>query len=286
MNWQPSKCLEDPETYSRKYVAEETGQGKFALIILNQPILLHRDLFENVWQNATYRFCADGGANRLYDLHSTDEERAKYLPDYVRGDMDSLRDSVKDYYESMGVPVERVDEQYSTDFMKCVELVRERDPVPSSSSSFSTIAAATTTTSPTSITPPTQEQKQTVNLGVVALGGTGGRFDQSMSSIHHLYILNRERHATLISDTSVVVVLSAGTHRITCNLEIEGPTCGIIPVGSSIANLTTAGLKWDVENWKTSFGTQISTSNALVSPDVTIQTDAPVVWTTEIRSNK
>jgi len=81
--------------------------------------------------------------------------------------------------------------------------------------------------------------------------------------------------------------------------------------------LTTTGLKWDVgespniitlplplplslhfsfiltcydspwrsiENWKSSFGTQISTSNALVGSRVTIETNAPVVWTTELKS--
>ncbi|KAF9350135.1 hypothetical protein BGX26_011640 [Mortierella sp. AD094] len=240
MNWQPSKCLEDPHEYRQKHSSE----GKFALIILNQPILIQRHLFENCSTEyfghlATYRFCADGGANRLYDLLKTDEERVKYLPDYIRGDLDSLRDPVKDYYISKGVPVEQVDDEYSTDFMKCVELIRSRDPVKGS-------APTSSSTSYSSPTPSGQEQRQSENLGVVALGGTGGRFDQSMSLVHHLYILNRERHATLISDESIVVVLGAGKHEITCNLDIEGPTCGIIPVGSSEAILTTTGLKWDI----------------------------------------
>ncbi|KAF8944717.1 hypothetical protein BGZ47_003783 [Haplosporangium gracile] len=292
MNWQPSKYLEDPQEYQRKYVTSTNNNnkdavaghhGKFALIILNQPILIHRTLFNNVWQNATYRFCADGGANRLYDLLKTDEERAEFLPDYIRGDLDSLRDSVKDYYESQGVPVEYVGDQYSTDFMKCVELVRARDPLPSSSSSTTTSTSAKPTI--TSETPDlrAQEERQASNLEIIALGGTGGRFDQSMSSIHHLYILNQERHATLVSDQSIVVVLGAGMHEITCNLDIEGPTCGIVPVGSTEAILTTTGLKWDIEDWKTSFGTQISTSNALVGSKVTIKTNAPVVWTAELR---
>ncbi|KAI1301123.1 hypothetical protein EDD11_005813, partial [Mortierella claussenii] len=51
MNWQPSKCLEDPQEYRKKYVSEGTGEGQFALIILNQPILIQRQLFENVWRN-------------------------------------------------------------------------------------------------------------------------------------------------------------------------------------------------------------------------------------------
>ncbi|KAF9171002.1 hypothetical protein BGX21_008253 [Mortierella sp. AD011] len=218
MNWQPSRCLEDPQEYDQKYSSE-----------------------------------------------------GRYLPDCIRGDLDSIRSSVKDYYVSKGVSVQQDGNEYTTDFMKCVELVRSHDPVPAPS------------TSQSSSTQSGQEQRQSENLGVVALGGTGGRFDQSMSLVHHLYILNRERHATLVSDESIVVVLGAGKHEITCNLDIEGPTCGIIPVGSSEAILTTTGLKWDIEKWKTSFGTQLSTSNALVASKVTIETNAPVVWTTELK---
>ncbi|KAF9954291.1 hypothetical protein BGZ65_004139 [Modicella reniformis] len=258
-SWQPSKYLEDPQEYRRK-CSQGTDQGKFAFIILNQPILIQRHIFENLWNNATCRFCADGGANRLYDLFKTDNERAKYLPDFIRGDFDSLRDSVKEYYLSKNVSVESDGNQETTDFMKCIELV-DRE-----SSSFTS-----------------SESQQQSNLSVVALGGSGGRFDQSMSNIHYLYVLNRERNATLITDESIVIVLDAGKHEITCNLDIEGPTCGIIPIGSSEAIVTTTGLKWDVKDWKTSFGTQISTSNALVESHVTIETNASVVWTTELK---
>ncbi|KAG0261335.1 hypothetical protein BG011_001109 [Mortierella polycephala] len=283
MNWQPSKCLENPEEYRSKCISKETGQEEFALIILNQPIRIKRRLFDNVWQNAKYRFCADGGANRLYDLLDTDEERTKYLPDYIRGDLDSLRDIVKDYYLAKGVPVERVSDQDSTDFMKCVDLVRDRDPQLESSASTSSPDLADSSV-PRDEVQKTGKGNYGSKLGIVALGGIGGRFDQSMSSIHYLYILNRERQAVLVSNESIVVVLTSGIHEITCNLEIEGPSCGVIPVGSSEATLTLTGLKWDVENWKTSFGGQISTSNVLIGSKVVVQTDAPVVWTTELVS--
>jgi len=97
--------------------------------------------------------------------------------------------------------VERVDDVVTTDFMKCVELVRVRDqqPDPTASSTIST-------GSPEQVIQEHQG-RLTTPLGVVALGGTGGRFDQSMSSIHYLYILNQERQATLISDESVIIVL-------------------------------------------------------------------------------
>ncbi|KAF9021048.1 cAMP-dependent protein kinase subunit [Haplosporangium bisporale] len=220
MKLHPSKCLESPEVYG-EYASNAPNQGRFALIILNQPILIQRHLFENDlrrwWRKPPARFDEDGGRAR--------------------------------------------------------KLVRERDSIQSSTAAQGTQDTTTATLS--------HEQLLSQNLNVVVLGGSGGRFDQSMSSIHHLYILSRERHATLVSDESIIVVLGAGTYEITCNLEIEGPTCGIIPVGSSVAHLTTTGL----QNWETSFGTQISTSNALTGPNVTIHTDAPVVWTTELRSS-
>jgi thiamine pyrophosphokinase len=37
------------------------------LLILNQPIA-HFDAFARIWKHTGYRICADGGANRLFDM--------------------------------------------------------------------------------------------------------------------------------------------------------------------------------------------------------------------------
>ena len=46
---------------------DTTSRAKQSLIVLNQPIT-RRDIFDKLWDNCDYRICADGGANRLYDL--------------------------------------------------------------------------------------------------------------------------------------------------------------------------------------------------------------------------
>ena len=55
------------------------------------------------------RIVADGGANRLYDaLHkgSMQQERQlsvhDFVPDIIRGDLDSIRPDVLDYYSKQG----------------------------------------------------------------------------------------------------------------------------------------------------------------------------------------
>ena len=57
-------CMQKPTL-----ALEENGfpTGKPSLIILNQPIP-NVDLLHKLWQNSSFRICADGGANRLYDL--------------------------------------------------------------------------------------------------------------------------------------------------------------------------------------------------------------------------
>lgn len=62
---------------------------------------------------ATLRVCADGGANRLYDElpsmlpgQAADEVRAAYLPSAIRGDLDSIRPDVLQFYKARGVQVE------------------------------------------------------------------------------------------------------------------------------------------------------------------------------------
>lgn len=49
---------------------------------------------------AKYRICADGGANRLYDSLS-EQDRRRYLPDLIKGDLDSLRQDVEAFYSDL-----------------------------------------------------------------------------------------------------------------------------------------------------------------------------------------
>ena len=52
-----------------------------AVIILNQPIA-DIELLARIWANTEYRVCADGGANRLFDLFS--EKDSDDRDSYVR----------------------------------------------------------------------------------------------------------------------------------------------------------------------------------------------------------
>lgn len=51
----------------------------------------------------------------------------RYLPDAVHGDLDSLRNDVREYYASKNVPITQDHDQYSTDFMKCIALIRDKE---------------------------------------------------------------------------------------------------------------------------------------------------------------
>ena len=58
---------------------------------------------------ASVRYCADGGANRLHDRcrpSSVDLDDA-FLPDLIKGDLDSLKSEVRDYYKSKARPLTR-----------------------------------------------------------------------------------------------------------------------------------------------------------------------------------
>ncbi|ORY52036.1 Thiamin pyrophosphokinase [Rhizoclosmatium globosum] len=244
----------------------DDAPAKVALIMLNQPLCAPRHL-QNLWSHASIRLCADGGANRLYDLFTTDQERLKFLPDVIRGDLDSVRPEVKDWYASQGVPVVKVACEYSTDFGKCVAHIEE-----------------------------VEEANGGVRHEIVALGALGGRLDQTLSSVFMLYQLQKKdteqgkerRKVYLMSNESIAVLLNPeNKHQITCDMSFEGPTCGLIPV-SGTALVESSGLKWNLDHsMPMSFHSMISTSNWFADGDekikvVELATDAPIVWTVEV----
>ncbi|EPB88389.1 thiamine pyrophosphokinase [Mucor circinelloides 1006PhL] len=247
-HWCPSNVL-----------SRDGNAKKFCLIVLNQPIK-HVDAFHRLWNNATFRFVADGGSNRLYDAFKHDQQKlAQYIPDEIRGDLDSIRPDVRAYYESKSVKITKVSDQDSTDFMKCVALLNEK------------------------------EKERGQIFDIVATPALGGRFDQTIASINMLYMLKDdiERRFILVSDENLTVLLdkrNGGSSRqesLHQLIHTLGPTCGVMPIGSP-ATLTTKGLKWDMDNLRCEFGGMVSTSNAVDNDMIEIVTDAPVVWTIEI----
>ena len=94
---------------------DEGSRSKTALIILNQPF--SKGLLRRLWHATDWHCCADGGANRLHAVlngdsgdsinntttatASTAADRVDdYLPDLLKGDLDSVREDVRRYYET------------------------------------------------------------------------------------------------------------------------------------------------------------------------------------------
>lgn len=85
----------------------------------------------------------------------------------------------------------------------------------------------------------------------------------------------------LLSEQSLSFILEEGFNRIGLSRQTFAENVGIIPV-TGPAVITTKGLEWDVQDWKTEFGDEISTSNHLKSEIIEIQTTTRVLFTVEL----
>ncbi|KAI4602850.1 hypothetical protein KJ359_008070 [Pestalotiopsis sp. 9143b] len=187
--------------------------------------------------------------------------------DVIIGDLDSLSESARNHFEKVNPSIQiiTVEDQYSTDFSKAVSHAR-----------------ATAKGS---------------GMDVVAMGGLGGRVDQGLSQIHHLYLFQTsptyaEGKMYLVSGESLTFLLKAGSHHIHvrephCNgnsgaapKEVFAKYAGIIPVKEPSV-ITLKGFEWDVTDWPTEFGGQISTSNHVLPETqvVEVTTSKDVLFT-------
>jgi len=235
--------------WSLSFLTSPSRERKRALIILNQPFsttLLHR-----LWESCQWHCCADGGANRLFDA------RILFKPNLIKGDLDSIRNEVREYYTSLSVPVIQDHDQDSTDLMKCVFALSEKEKV--------------------------EGQGQ---YDIILLGGLSGRLDQTIHTLSYLHKLRKTRTCVFaVTDENIGWVLDEGEHIIHVDHTILGPTCGLLPVGIESTVLSTTGLRWNLADTLSSFGGLVSTSNHLVPAEDTvwIKTSKPIWWTVELK---
>ncbi|KAL8635377.1 MAG: hypothetical protein Q9226_009361, partial [Calogaya cf. arnoldii] len=177
------------------------------------------------------------------------------IPDFICGDLDSIRPEVRAHYEKKGTKIIQDSDQYSSDLTKSLKCIRDNT-------------------------------KSLIHAVVV--GGIGGRFDQGFSQLHHLYTASQEfmlpnRQIFLVNPQSICFLLDKGWNRIETPLGpgLFAENVGIIPIARPSV-ITTKGLEWDVTDWYTEFGGQISTSNHIRSDTIEIETSERVLFTIEL----
>ncbi|KAK1758840.1 putative thiamine pyrophosphokinase [Echria macrotheca] len=253
--WDPIALLRDARSERPSGLDTPTGKDGFALIVLNQSVTPYVGILEVLWKNACVRIAADGGANCLYEVGGKLRNRNFDNLDVIIGDLDSLGEPTRLYYTYLkklpttSTRIIRVEDQNSTDFGKAVEHVRRKHGVP---------------------------------IDIVAVGGLGGRVDQGLSQLHHLYLFQThpryaEGRMYLFSGESLTFLLKAGSHRIRVRRDDGRPDVfdkwvGIVPVKEP-SRITTRGLEWDVTDWETAFGGQISTSNHVLPETEVVHVD-------------
>ena len=118
---------------------------------------------------------------------------------------------------------------------------------------------------------------------VLVLGTLGGRVDQGLGLLHEM-IREENKHLNLrlwlFSESSLSLILRPG-ETVLKGLQkskVFTENVGLVPVYGP-ATISTQGLEWDVKQWSTHMGGQVSTSNHVKADSVRIETDAPILFT-------
>ncbi|KAI5680432.1 hypothetical protein M9H77_01659 [Catharanthus roseus] len=230
----------------------------YSLVILNQSLPRFTPL---LWKHAQLRVCADGGANRLHDdLPSffPNEDvlavRKTFKPDVIKGDMDSVRDDVLHFYSNLGTKiVDASHDQETTDLHKCVDYIHDLTDVDKS------------------------------NLCILVVGALGGRFDHEIGNVNVLCRFSTTRIILMNDDCLIQLLPGTHHHEIHIQHSVEGPHCGLIPIGMPSRSTTTTGLQWDLTNTEMRFGGLVSTSNIVKENIITVHSESDLLWTISIR---
>lgn len=248
-----------PTAYLGGHGTGVSGPDEVALIVLNSPIPSY-DYLVRLYNHASLRICADGGANRVHDLvfrgdhgQTVSDWFSQTLPTLIHGDLDSLRQDVRSKYESAGVEVSQDPDQYSTDFGKAIKQIMARMP----------------------------DVKD-----ILVLGSIGGRVDQGLGLLGELHREQKVNHPGirfwLFSEASVSTIITPGITLLHTPLRpgLIRRNVGILPIFGS-SSITTTGFEWDVKDWKTEMGGNVSTSNHITADRITIDTSNEVLFTVE-----
>ncbi|KAK9797066.1 hypothetical protein WJX73_001041 [Symbiochloris irregularis] len=172
---------------------------------------------------------------------------------------------VEDFYREQGKTefTNLAEDQDSTDLEKCLTCARQH--VASHADAFPKRCRTT----------------------LLVLGAFGGRLDHTLGNLSVLFANPEADRATPVvllgEEGNIARCIPRGRTVIHPCREHEGPQCGLLTI-SGPATCTFTGLKWNLENAKMEMGGLLSTCNVIEEDLITIDTDTPLLWITQLRT--
>lgn len=84
---------------------------------------------------------------------------------------------------------------------------------------------------------------------ILVTGGLGGRFDHEMGNINVICHFSDTRIILLSDDCLIHLLPRTHRHKIYIQTSVEGPHCGLIPIGMPSGSTTTTGLQWNLSKY-------------------------------------
>ena len=139
----------------------------------------------------------------------------QFMPDYIVGDFDSVREEIRDYYKNEAhVPV------------------REYNPVKDASDTEMAIRLAMTLGS----------------KDITILGATGGRIDHLWANVQSLMIpFKAGIEAKIVDRQNMITIIGGGETHIRKS-EAFGPYFSVFPLGEEIFGFNISGAKYPLKN--------------------------------------
>ncbi|KAM9972312.1 hypothetical protein ACTFIW_007371 [Dictyostelium discoideum] len=253
----PSSSLSDDESggsSSSTPQSSNTPRKQFsfddhcALILANQK--LPKKLVDYFWDKCSVRICADGGANRLYSLGTKINQSSRWIPDYIKGDLDSLHEGVSDFFSKKGSSIVLDSSQDTSDLQKCFELIIDLE-----------------------------KGSGIKYRKIFILGGLGGSFSHEFANVNTLFDHPGRKIILASKDNLAWLLSSTYNHNIICRSETK---CSLVPLSSKASQVTTSGLKWNLVKQSLNFGELISTSNVSLDNKVCVETSNPLIFIVDI----
>ncbi|CXI34687.1 thiamine pyrophosphokinase, putative [Plasmodium berghei] len=289
------------QIFKSKYACNENinDNGKIITIVLNNVLCKNSSKILN---KSDILICADGGANRLYNLYKDIDSLEN---------INNINNDKNEYLNCENIKINEAEKKLSNLFNKTIERDQELENEVSQVGKFfflknypkilpdlicgdfdsininvynfykknNVLFEKCTDQNNTDLDKCINKIKHYVkkNDKIFILGATGNRFDQTCANISSLYKKPLKNNLYLIGENNFLFLLKEGKHIININPNIFEKTCALLPIGNK-CKIKTEGLKYNLNYEYLSFDKLISSSNEIIQTCIKISTNFPILY--------